>query len=264
MIRARWLIVLAVLAFLGTLVFHAPASLLYAWSRGAQAPAGGAVLHGVHGTLGAGGFAGLTVNQRPVLGEGRWTLHPWWLPLLRLSADFETAGDTVIRVGVSRAVFGKLRLSGLNAAGNVKALLGSLGQPALPVDGQARLEFPVIRLDDGRPVEARGSAQIENLAWTLAREPLPLGSFTADLSTDDKGIRVDLSSGPGPLELSGVATLAPDQAYDLHLQMRPRPQAPEQLLTLVRSLGQPDAQGWYHVRRNGTLASPPKPKPKTP
>jgi general secretion pathway protein N len=259
-IRTRWLVALGLLAFLATLLLHAPASLVYAWSRGAKPATGGAVLHGVHGTLVAGGFTGLTVNNRPLLGEGRWALHPWWLPLLRLSADFEVGGDTVIRVGVSRAVFGKLRLSGLNAAGNVKALLGSLGQPALPVDGQARLELPVIRLDDGRPVEARGTAEIQNLAWTLAREPLPLGSFTADLSTDDKGIRVDMTSGPGALELSGAATLAPDQAYDLHLQLRPRPQAPEQLLTLVRSLGQPDAQGWYHVRRNGSLAPPPKPQ----
>lgn len=258
MIRRRWLVVLALLAFVATLVLHAPASLVYAFSRGTQ-PAGGAVLHGVHGTLAAGGFSGLTVNNRPVLGDARWTLHPWWLPLLRLSADVEAGGDTVIRVSVSRAVFGRLRLSQLNAAGNVKALLGSLGQPALPVDGQARLDFPLIRLDGGVPIEARGTAEIQNLAWTLAREPLPLGSFTADLSTDDKGIRVDLSSGPGPLELSGVATLAPDHAYDLHLQLRPRPQAPEQLLTLVRSLGQVDAQGWYHVRRNGSLATAPKP-----
>lgn len=260
MIRRRWLVVFTLLAFVVTLVLHAPASLVYAWSRGQQPAPGGPVLHGVHGTLASGGFSGLTVNNRAVLGEGRWALHPWWLPLLRLSADFEAGGDTVIRVGVSRAVFGTLRLSRLHAAGNVKALLGSLGQPALPVDGQARLEFPLIRLDDGRPVEARGSAEIQNLAWTLAREPLPLGSFTADLSTDDKGIRVDLSSGAGPLELSGVATLAPDQAYDVHLQLRPRPQAPEQLLTLVRSLGQADAQGWYHVRRNGSLAPPPQPK----
>lgn len=260
MIRRRWLVVLGLVAFVATLVLHAPAAAIYAWSRGAQPSAGGTVLHGVHGTLAAGGFAGVSVNNRPLLGEGRWTLHPWWLPLLRLSADFEAGGDTVIRVGVSRAVFGTLRLSQLNAAGNVKALLGALGQPALPVDGQTRLEFPLIRLDGGTPVEARGTAEVQNLAWTLAREPLPLGSFTADLSTDDKGIRVDLSSGPGPLELTGVATLAPDKAYDLHLQLRPRPQAPEQLLTLVRSLGQADAKGWHHVRRNGSLAPPPKPQ----
>lgn len=251
--KRRWLLVLALLAFLLTLVLHAPAGTLYGWTRGGR-PAGGMLLHGVHGTVADGGFAALTFNNRPVLGETRWTLHPGWLALLRLSADLDARGDTVIRVNVSRGLLGPLRLADLNAAGNVKSLLASLGQPALPVEGQARLDFPLVRLDGGLPVEARGSAQLENLSWTLSREPLPLGSFVADLDTTDKGVTVDLTSGPGPLELSGSATLAPDRAYDLHLQLRPRPQAPAQLLTLVRSLGEPDAQGWFHLRRNGTLA----------
>jgi general secretion pathway protein N len=257
-VKRRWLVVLALLSFLVTLVLHAPVGVLYGWSRAGQAT-GGAELHGVRGTVAAGSFAALTVNNRSVLGETRWTLHPAWLALLRFSADIESGGDTVIRASVSRGLFGPLRLADLNAAGKVKPLLAALGQAGLPLDGQARLEFPLVRLDGGAPVEARGSAQLENLAWTLAREPLPLGSFVADLSTSDKGITVDLSSGPGPLELSGAATLAPDRAYDVHLRLRPRPQAPPQLLTLVRSLGEPDAQGWFHLRRNGTLAPPQKP-----
>lgn len=256
--KRRWLVVLALLSFLVTLVLHAPAATVYAWGRGGAT--GGTALHGVHGTVADGGFAALTVNNRPVLGQTRWTLHPAWLALLRLSADVEAGGDTVIRLNVSRGLLGTLRLADLNAAGNVKSLMASLGQPGLPLDGQARLDFPLVRLDDGLPVEARGSAQLENLAWTLAREPLPLGSFVADVSTSDKGVTVDLTAGPGPLELTGAATLAPDRAYDMHLQLRPRPQAPQQLLTLLRSLGEPDAQGWYHLRRNGALAEPAKPR----
>lgn len=258
--KTRYLVLLGLLAFLATAVLHAPAALLHGWTRGAAPAPGAPVLHGVHGSLARGGFAALSVNNRVVLGDTRWTLRPLWLPLLRLTADLESNGDTVVRVRVSRSLFGRLRFAGLNAAGSVKALLSLLGQPAWPVEGQARLDLPLLRLADGVAVEAQGTVALEHLTWLQAREPLPLGSFVADLSTDDKGIRVDLSSGPGPLELSGVATLAPNQAYDLHLQMRPRPQAPEQLLTLVRSLGQADAQGWYHVRRNGTLASPPKPQ----
>lgn len=252
----RWLILLGTLAFLVTLVLHAPANLVYAWSR-PKAP-GPTQLHGVHGTVASGGFASMTVNNRPVLTDTTWTLQPAWLALLRLSADVESRGDTILRVGVSRGLLGSLRLSQLHAAGSAKALLGALGQPALPIDGQARLELPLVRIRDGIPIEAQGSAEIQNLAWALSRDPLPLGNFTADLSTGDAGIRVDMTSGAGPLELTGNATLAPDHAYELSLQLRPRPQASPQLVSLLRSLGQPDAQGWYHIRRTGSLA-PAKP-----
>ncbi|HUR41618.1 MAG TPA: type II secretion system protein N [Verrucomicrobiae bacterium] len=254
MIARRWLILLGTLAFLATLVLHAPAALVYGWTRG-KAP-GPTAVHGLHGTVASGGFSALTVNNRRVIGEARWDLHPAWLALLRLSADIESNGDTSLRVGVSRGIVGATRLSDLVASGSVKALLGSLGQSALPLEGQARLDLPLLKIRDGLPTEARGSAELENLSWTLSREPLALGSFTADLSTGDAGIRVDLTSGAGPLELTGNATLAPDHAYDLHLQLRPRDQAAPQLLSLLRSLGAPDAQGWYHIRRNGSLAPP--------
>lgn len=247
--KRRYLVLLALLSFVITLVLHAPANLLYAWTLGARP--GAVALHGVQGTLSQGRFDALSVNNRPVLADARWALHPAWLALLRFSADIETGGATVARVRISKGLLGTLRLSHISAAGSVKALAGVLGQPALPVEGQARIEAPLLRLDGGLPVEAEGEVQVENLVWTLSRDPLPLGSFSARLGTDDKGVAVSLAGGPGPLELDGTATLAPDRAYDLQLKLRPRPEATAQLLTLVRSLGQPDAQGWYHVRRSG-------------
>lgn len=246
------LIALGLLAFVATLVLHAPAALLYAWSQNPKAPSP-TVLHGLQGTLSQGSFDAVSVNGRPTLGSARWTLRPLWLLVLRLTADLEAGGDAVVHVRVSRTPFGTLRFSGVTAAGSVKSLLGVLGQPALPVEGQARLDLPLVRLDHGLPVEAEGTAEIENLAWTLARDPLPLGSFKAELNTDDKGIAVTLSSGPGALDLSGTATVAPTKAYEVQLQMRARPPVSQQLQTLLQSLGAPDAQGWYHLRRSGTL-----------
>jgi general secretion pathway protein N len=251
-VKKRWLVVLAVLAFLVTLVLHAPAALLYAWTQKPAQPAR-LRLHGVHGTLASGGFASLTVNNRPALSDARWTLQPAWLALLRVAVDFEAGGDAVVHANVSKAPFGALRLARLNAAGSVKQLLQMLGQPVLPVEGQARLDLPLLRLKDGVPIEAQGSVEIESLAWTLAREPLMLGSFNAALTTDKQGILVNFGSGPGPLEVGGSAVLKPDHNYELDLQLRPRPGAPEQLLTLVRSLGPADGQGWHHFRRQGPL-----------
>lgn len=250
--KKRWVVVLALAAFLLTLVLHAPAALLYGWTQNPAQPAKYR-LHGLQGTLSEGSFAGLSVNNRPTLGKARWTLRPEWLPLLRLAVDLEAGDDAVVRARVSRSVFGALRVSNLTSAGSAKSLLRMLGQPALPIEGQVRLDLPLLRLKGGAPIEAEGSVEIENLAWTLAKEPLALGSFNAALATDNDVIQVNFGSGPGPLEIGGTATLGVERAYELDLQLRPRPDAPEQLLTLVRSLGPADGQGWHHLRRKGTL-----------
>ena len=249
--KKRWLILLGVAAFLVTLALHAPGSYVYAWVLKARAGEANQ-LHGIHGTLSHGGFASLSVNGRPVLHDASWDLHPLWLALLRVTADVETEGDPVVRMRVSRSLFGPLRLSRVNAEGGVKPLLALLGQP-WPIEGQARLDLPLLRLDQGLPVEAIGSVEVEDLAWTLAREPLALGSFNAALTTDDKGVLASFGSGPGPLEVGGSAVLKPDRSYQLDLQLRPRAGAPEPLLALVRSLGAADGQGWHHLRRQGTL-----------
>ena len=250
--RKRWLISLAVVTFLVTLLLHAPANLAYAWALGAKGDARLGVF-GVHGTVSEGGAAALTVNRRPVLQDVTWTLQPAWLALLRLTADVQSGGDAVLRARVSRSVFGSLRLTDVTSAGGVKSLLQLAGQPPLPVEGQARLDLPLVRLDGGVPIEAQGSIEVENLAWTLAREPLALGSFNVAVTTDTQGIVASFGSGPGPLEVGGSAVLKPDRNWELDLQLRPRGNAPEQLLTLVRSLGPADGQGWHHLRRQGAL-----------
>lgn len=251
--KIRYLVALALLAFFFSMLLGAPPALLNAWLH-TEKGANSLRFYGVHGTVAEGGFASLTVNNRPALTDAHWRLKPLWLALLRLSVDVDTGGDARVHVNVSRAIFGKLRLADFTATGNVKALLALLGQANLPLEGQADVNLPLMRADAGIPVEVRGNVQISNLVWTLAKDPLPLGTFSANLSTDDKGILVSLDSGPGPLEMSGTITLSRDHAYDAHVQLRPRPDAPPALVSLVRSLGNPDAQGWYPLRRTGNLA----------
>lgn len=247
----RWPVGLGLCAFFITLMLHAPAAVMYGWSGGTADGSSPLRIYGMEGTVSQGRFAALTLNQRPLLGETHWHLKPAWLLLLRATADVETRGDTALHVRVSRAVFGKWQLSDLEGSTPAAALLGFVGLPGWPLTGQAQLALPALQFDGNTPSTATGTIEVQNLAWTQTRELLMLGDFTATFSTDDRGILATLASGPGALELSGEARLDREQNYDLHLQLRPRPEATPPLRTLVQSLGQPDLQGWYHLRRQG-------------
>jgi general secretion pathway protein N len=244
------LILLTVAAFLVTLVLYAPAALLLSWSASDDNPFRA---YGVHGTLARGTVSQITAHDRPVLHGLRWQLNTGRLALLRLSMDVESEGDTPIRARYTQPLFGKARLSDLNALVGANTLLAIGGQAQLPVDGRIRLALSRIDFSQGLPIHAEGTAEVNGLAWTQARDPLRLGDFTATLSTDNAGILAVLASGNGPLELTGEAHLYKDRRYDLHLRLKPRPNAEPQVQTLIRSIGAPDAQGWHHIRQQGSL-----------
>lgn len=250
--KIRWLVLLCLGAFLWTVILHAPANRLYAALVAAQ-PASVLNIHGVRGTISSGAASALSLNQRPMLRDLEWNLRPAWLALLRLKADIRTQGDLNMRMTVSRAVFGRLRISDLEAVSSVKGLLAASGLPPLPVEGQVRLAIDSAQFDQSLPVQIEGLVEIQGLSWTLARDPIALGDFNVNLTTEDKVLLAQLASGAGPVELSGEARLLPDRRWELKLQVKPRPDASPQMLALVRSLGDPDSAGWYHLRRQGAL-----------
>lgn len=252
MLKLRWLFLLLLGAFLWTAVLHAPANRLYAALLAAQ-PEPALKLHGVRGTVSDGAVSVVSINQRPVLRDLEWTLRPAWLALLRLKAELRTQGDLSLRMSVSRALFGRLRLSDIEAVSSVKALLAIGGSPPLPVEGQVRLAIDSAQFEQGVPVEVQGQVEVQGLSWTLARDPIAIGDFNANITTEDKVILAQLASGAGPIEMSGEARLMPDRRWELHLQLKPRPSATPQILALVQSLGNPDSAGWYHLRRQGNL-----------
>ena len=59
--------------------------------------------------------------------------------------------------------------------------------------------------------------------------------------------------GPG-WELEGVARQRHDRSHDIDLRMRPRADAPPIIRNpSLNGLGQPDANGWYHLKRQGRM-----------
>lgn len=251
--KRRWYITAGTLTFLLAMVLLAPAASLSAWLAPKQAPAT-IELFGVQGTVGSGQAAGLNISGHPALSNLQWSLRSWRLLLGQLAFQLQSGGDTALEGRVGMSLFGTTSVDNLHSEMGIKALLSAIGQPYLPVDGKAALDMDSVRVRKQKIKSADGKIEIHNLAWTLASEPIELGGLTATISTESGAVLVKIEPLPGALEISGDAKLTvSDQSYQAHLQLRPKPDANPLIRNLLSSAGEPDGQGWYHLRRQGIL-----------
>jgi hypothetical protein len=258
--KTRRLWVLGLATFLLALLWRAPAASLYGWSGLRNGPVQAL---GLDGHLGAGSAAALALGGQPVVQDLRWRFEPWWLLLLRAAFRIEGGGDTFSVNGRLEFTPSGINLKNTRLAGGAKALLAPFGFAFAPIDGQAGLDLSSLSLRDGFPVWAEGVAQIHRLAWTLGRDPLALGDVQATISTANGVVLARIEPLGGPLDVGGDARLTPaDRSYELDLQLKAKDLSNTQLSNLLHTLGQPDVQGWYHVRNRGKLGGgPPGPPP---
>lgn len=250
--KRHWLILIVLLVFVGTLIAQAPAPLI---ARLVQPKNGPPLLYGADGTLAQGSAAGINLSGRLFNESLRWQFQPWWLALGRVA--FHIAGTgTVAADGGVQLTFGGLHLKNFSADGGLKDLAGAGGFAFVPADGRVKLQLAALRISDGLPRSAEGQLDILSLRWTLARTPVQLGSFRAQLKNDGDAIVADISSTDGPLNASGTARLLPaTRRYELDLTLQPKAQgaADQPLSQLLHGLGAPDPQGKYHLRTSGPL-----------
>lgn len=238
------------------LLLMAPAPLLLHWFRSDEAPV--IELIGVSGELRAGQAAALHLDGRPALRELQWELQPWWLLLANVSGELRAQADqSLLQAELSAWPGGRVSLKDIQFSGNVKALLAAAGQPFVPVDGMVRIADGRVSLRDGWPSAADAVVQVQDLAWTLAATPMPLGDFEVTLTTADEGVSAHIAALSGPLEVNGEALLRADRSYKLDLALKPKPEATPVLRNLLASNGAPDAAGWYHVRQERAAPAQP-------
>lgn len=257
--KRRNLVLAGVLVFAWTLLMHAPAANLYGWfaPKGAQLQ-----LYGLDGELAEGRAQALGLNGRPILQSLHWRFQPWWLPLLRAAFQVSGGGGDLGVDGRVSLVFGGVNLANTRLTGGIKALLAAAGFPFVPIDGQARLDLDSLKLRQGFPQSASGSAEVHGLAWALGKAPMPLGDFKAVISTERPTtgtsgvdtIKLVISTLSGPLDASGEVHLLADRNYDYDLQVKARDNADPTLRNLLQTLGQPDVSGYYHLRNRGKLS----------
>ena len=249
------LLICGLAAFGCMLVLRAPAASVYTWLGPKQDSA--AELFGLQGSIAEGRLSAVAVGGHLVARDLHWAFRPLWLPLLRLSFEIDGGGaplNVSSRVDLKPAGIG---LAGTEIGGPLKPLLGNAGLAYVPVDGYAQIKLRSLELQNAFPVAAAGTVEVHGLAWTLARNPLPLGDFRATISTDKDVILAHIEPVSGPIDASGDVHLMQDRSYDYDLQIKARGQADPVLQNMLQSLGKPDVQGYYRLRNRGSLAGPP-------
>jgi general secretion pathway protein N len=253
-VRIKPVLILGIVTFLCGLIFYAPAASFYRWTT----PQGSnpvVTYYGIQGTLAQGEAAAIEIRGHTILSNLHWTLKPLWLLLAQRAFEITGGGEQAALNGIIRlGPTGATTLSGLHASLSLKSLLAAAGQAFVPMDGQVELDLHSLKLKDNLIKSADGLAQLHNLAWTLAKEPLILGDFEARSTTEGETVTISIKSVSGPLDVSGDIKLTADQNYQANLQFRAKPRAEPVLRNLVSSAGQPDAQGWTHYRAQGRLA----------
>src|SRR3546814_19808568 len=79
------------------------------------------------------------------------------------------------------------------------------GQPFAPIDGQANLELTRFKMIGDWPSDIEGSLRIQGLAWTLARDPVVLGDYQADIKPDGNDLLALVHTIGGSLDVNGDA-----------------------------------------------------------
>lgn len=250
LITRRRLLLAALLVFTLTLVTQVPAALLYGLAKPKESPL---LVHGLQGPWTAGSLSGISLRGRPLVQDLRWQVKPLQLLLGRVALDLEGGGQIATLDGGVAAGLGGVRLDDFRFAGGIKALAAAAGYAFVPVEGRAGGEIAKLIFKGGALDFAEGTVELKSLAWTLARDPLLLGDFRAEISTSPEAVTATISSPTGPLEASGFAKLLPDKSYDVDILVKAKPGASEMLLNYLKTLGAPDPQGFYHLRRRGTL-----------
>lgn len=248
---AARLILLGTAVFIIALLATLPAPRLLA---PLQTP--GLQFFGIEGNLTSGHVHGITSRNRPLLENLSWQLSP--LQLLMVKLGYEITGEAaganpgeVFAARISLSPLGRWTVRDFKGVLSLQSLGTMAGQTYLPLEGQAQLDLGELSWKQDQSLTAQGSLRLADLRWTLAQTPLPLGDYEAVITPEGDDLDVKINALSGPLEVLGEARYKADRSYELHLQLRPKTGADPVLQNLLRTLGNPDHQAWYHLRRNG-------------
>lgn len=241
----KGLLIIGGVTFLAALVALLPARVAYQ-----LLPTDSVRLSGISGTIWNGRAVEGQVD-RIYLRNIEWRLRPLRLMVGQVALDtkFEPAGGFV-ESRVALQLGGKLVFSNLEAALSIGALQSAI--PTAGIDGNVRLSFSHLIIDNGFPTEADGSVELIGL---IARglTPTPIGNFKADLQSTDDGVSGSVEDTAAILDIAGSLKVSADRSYSLTGLVAATPATPEGVVNQLRFLGSPNERGQREFRFEGQL-----------
>lgn len=239
----RRLIVVGVLVFVAGIVLLFPARVAYQW---ANLP--GISLSGISGTLWSGRAAEASISG-VYLRDLNWRVRLSRLLQARPSYVLDAVipgGYIDTEVGVSPDGDIHLRdFRGTLALASLQQLVGMQG-----LQGTVNADISRLRLSDGVPVAADGFVEVGGLVLPAVTRT-SLGSFRADLATQDEGVVASVQDTQAVVDLAGRVLLGRDRNYDFLGRVAPTANTPDKLTQQMRILGTPDTNGQYELRLAG-------------
>lgn len=246
----RWFSILAIAVLaLGALVWFIPASwampLLRSQLRGVR-------MEGVSGTLWEGRAQELSIGDGPAVGSLAWDLSRRAL-LGDIQANVDLRQPQLRLQGeVQRVSAAQWELRGVTLHMDM-AMLGTQpwtqGQP----QGQLDLQAPQAQLRGAWPMQLDATGTWSQAAIRTAQGSVPLGTVMLAVTGQSGALQGTLSDdGRGLVQTAGRLAFSP-LGWDLQLRLVPRSDDPA-ILSWLRSLGKPTADGTLELRYRGGLA----------
>ncbi len=183
----------------------------------------------------------------------KWQFSPLGLFVGRIEFDLSFDGDGRSADGVLG-----LRSDGAVVFNDVSAKLpiADIGQHLelgiVSLKGLVELQLEELVLMGNKPLSAEGLVY-----WRQAALETPvaqkLGDYSAVLTTDDAGIKVQLKDEGGPLQLDGSVQLVDDGAFSVNVMASVRDPKERMLHKGLQTIGEQQPDGRYALKFNGKL-----------
>ena len=245
--KTRYLVLLAISAFVVTLIVRFPADVVLANVNTAPVVVsnpGGTVWRGEAYSIGVG------VNR---IDDVTWRLNPLTLFAGKVGAnvDFKVLGGDGV-ADVARALNGDVFVSDADVKVSAAALSTLIPNQLVELGGQFHLQLEDSHFTPQHPQSLKGV-----LTWQSAalRSPVQaaLGAVTVTFVPNATGHTAQLKNEGGVLSISGQVDVDTQGGYRADIRLQPRPNAPADIDGTLGLLARKGSDGSYRLRHNGRL-----------